>query len=138
MDHLSINSLIEGIALDLIHCGRGLIVQSEIHNAVGIKIADADGLERAFLAKFLHRAPRSINIAVGLVKEVEVEIVELEPLKRVLRGALCPLKCQAPCFLWGYGQSPPIAKGPAIPARSRTSAAHIKMTSVAAIIRAER
>ena len=78
----------EGVYLDLVHRGRDLVVQHEVHDAVGIEVADADRADFPCPVQFLHGPPGAVNVAIGLVDQVEVEIVELKLVQRTLERCL--------------------------------------------------
>ena len=62
------------------------MVEHQVHDAVGVEIADPNGPHAALRVKLLHRAPGAINITVGLMDQVEVEVIQLEPAEGVLEG----------------------------------------------------
>src|SRR4051794_37317372 len=75
----------------LVYSRRHFVMDNEIHYTVRMKVADADGLDPTLAIKLLHRAPRAKNIPIGLVNEVEVEIVELQAPHRAVERSLCLL-----------------------------------------------
>ena len=62
--------LVEWMRLNLVHGRHHIVMDDEVHYTVGMKVADADGLDPTLAIKFLHRAPRAKNISVRLVNEV--------------------------------------------------------------------
>src|SRR5215213_1850545 len=74
---------------DLVHSGHYFVMDNEVHYTVGMKVADANGLDPAFAIKLLHRAPGAKNIAIRLVNEVEIKIVKLQTLHRAVERSLC-------------------------------------------------
>jgi hypothetical protein len=76
------------VDLDLIDRWRHLVVQHEIEQPVRIEIADADGAYAPGLVQFLHRAPGTVDVAIRLVDQPEIEIVELQLVERALERRL--------------------------------------------------
>jgi|SRR5688572_7998353 len=85
---LSLYLLVEGMRFDLVHSGHHFVMDNEVHYTVGMKVADADGLDPTLAIKFLHRAPRAKNIPIRLMNEVEVKIVEPQTLQRAVDRSL--------------------------------------------------
>jgi hypothetical protein len=77
------------MGLNLVDRGGDVVVVDEVLEAVGIEVRHADGLGEAFAVDLLHRSPGAVVVAEGLVDEVQVHVVQAEPLKRRLEGALC-------------------------------------------------
>ena len=76
--------LAEGIDLDLIYHRTDLCMEREVHEAVGREVADANGLHEAVGEHFLEPPPGAVDVAHGLMDEVEVEVVEAEKFERAL------------------------------------------------------
>jgi len=72
------------IDFDLVDRRRNLIECHQIEQTVGVEIADADCAQLAATVSLLHRAPRTVHIAERLVDQVQIEIVELQPLQRLV------------------------------------------------------
>jgi hypothetical protein len=80
--------LLEGVHLDLVDCGRNLVERHDIHQAVRMEVADADGAHFPGTVGVFHCAPGTMDVAERLVDQVEVQIVELQPMQRLLDGLL--------------------------------------------------
>src|SRR5690606_38508829 len=91
-ERLCFDLLLERVHLDLVHRRHDLVVDDQIHDAVRLVIADADGTDAAIAKHSLHRTPGAVNVTERLMDQVEVEIVEPEalqgPLERGLRALL--------------------------------------------------
>src|SRR5690242_21580638 len=87
---LRIDLLMEGIDFDLIDRRYDLVVNHQVHEAVRMKVRNADGLDRASAIRLLHRAPLAIYVAIGLMNQVQVEVFQLQPLERPLQSHLRP------------------------------------------------
>jgi len=83
---LRLELLLEGVHFDLVDRGRDLVMDHQVHEAVGLKVGDADGPDFALLIQLFHGAPFAINIAEGLMDEVEVEVIELQPFQGIFEG----------------------------------------------------
>src|SRR6185369_9813518 len=77
---------------DLVYSGHNFVLDNEVHYTIGMKIAYADGLDPTLAIKLLHRAPRSENIPIRLMNEVEVKIVEVKTLHRAVESSFCFLE----------------------------------------------
>ena len=74
----------EGIDLDLVD-GRGNFVErDQVHQPVRREIGDADSAQLAGLVRVLHRAPGTVDVAEGLVDQVQVEVIHLQALQRLV------------------------------------------------------
>jgi hypothetical protein len=82
-------ALEERMGLDLVDRRGDVVVFDEVHEPVGVEVRHADGLGQTFAADLLHRSPGAVVVAERLVDEVQVHVVEAEPLKRRLERALC-------------------------------------------------
>lgn len=58
----------------------------EIDQAVRVEVRHADRPYPTLLVEVLHGAPRAVNVAVRLVDQVQVEVVEAEPPQRGVEG----------------------------------------------------
>jgi hypothetical protein len=85
---LGLDLLVKGVGSDLVDRRDHLIMHEQIHHTVGLEVADADRPHPALLVQLLHRAACAVHVAEGLVDQVEVQHVELEPLQRTLEGLL--------------------------------------------------
>ena len=68
----------ERVRFDLVDGWRDLVMNDEIHYTVWMKVADPDRSYTAFTIQLFHRPPRAINVTVGLMDKIEVEIVKLK------------------------------------------------------------
>ncbi len=88
---LRLGLLMKGVDLDLVDRRSDLVVEHEVHDAVRIEVADAEGTDAAGAVQLLHRPPGAVDVSVGLVDQVEVQIVELQLVHRALERGLCAL-----------------------------------------------
>lgn len=77
---MGLDLLIEWMGLDLIDRGHEFVVDDQVHQPVRLEVADADGSDPAFPVQFLHRPPGAIDIAVGLVDQIQIQVIQLQPL----------------------------------------------------------
>ena len=75
---LCFNLLMERVRFDLIDGWHDLVMYDEIHYAVRMKVAESDRSDTAFTIQIFHRTPRTVNVTVGLMDKIKVEIVELK------------------------------------------------------------
>ena len=73
---LLLGALQEGVGFYLVDRGHDLVVEHQVQVAVGRKVRDADRAGAAFGVDFFHGAPRAVDVTVGLVDEVEVDVVQ--------------------------------------------------------------
>ena len=81
-------ALEERVGLDLVDRGRDLVVLDEVDEPVGVEVGDPDRLDQALAVQVLHGPPGAVVVAEGLVDQVQVEVVEAEPLQRLLERSL--------------------------------------------------
>jgi hypothetical protein len=62
-------------------------VDDEVDQPVGVEVRDPDGARGALRVEVLHGVPLTVDVAVRLVNQVEVDVVEPEALKRRLERA---------------------------------------------------
>jgi hypothetical protein len=74
----------EGIDLDLVDRRLDLVEGHDVHQAVGLEVAEADSAQLAVAVSLFHRAPGAVHVAEGLVDQVEVEVVQLQALQRLV------------------------------------------------------
>ena len=70
----------ERVSLKLVHGGLHFVVQEKVLQAFIGEARHADGPDSAFFIKPLAGSPRRIIVAVGLVQQVEVDIIQPEQL----------------------------------------------------------
>jgi hypothetical protein len=85
---LLVGALVERVRLDLVDRRDDLVVVDEVDQPVGEEVRHADGLREPFAVELLHRAPLAVVVAVRLVDEVEVHVIEAQPLQRRVDRAL--------------------------------------------------
>jgi hypothetical protein len=71
-----------GVGLDLVDRRGESGAVDEVHEPVGVEVRDADCLDHALLVEGTHGAPRAVVVAIGLVDQVQVEVVEAQTLQR--------------------------------------------------------
>ena len=81
----------EHVALDLVHGGRDAVERDEVCEVIWVEASCPYGADNALLVELLHGAPRAEDVAERLVDEVEVDVVEPQPLERHVEAALGPL-----------------------------------------------
>lgn len=72
------------MGFDLIDRRRDLVVQNQVLKAVGVEVRHTDGADAALAVKLLHGAPRTVDVAVRLVDQIEVQIVQPQLRHRLL------------------------------------------------------
>lgn len=68
----------ERVRLDLVHRGHDVVLGGQVHEAVDREIADSDGPGPTAGENFLHGPPLGV-VAVGLVDQMEVDVLQAEP-----------------------------------------------------------
>lgn len=86
-----VGALVEGVGLDLVDRRRDLVVVDQVHQPVGVDVRDTDGPGAAPGGQALHGPPGAVDVAVGLVDQVRVEVVEAELARRGVEGAPGPV-----------------------------------------------
>jgi hypothetical protein len=56
-------------------------VNHQVHDAVRLKVGNANGFDLALLVQFFHRAPFAIYITIGLMDKIQVNIIQLQAIK---------------------------------------------------------
>src|SRR4051794_6635297 len=79
---LVVRALEVRVRLDLVHRGRNLVVVDEVHQPVGVEVGDSDRPDGALAEELLHRAPGAVVVPERLVDQVQVDMLEAEPLQR--------------------------------------------------------
>ena len=74
-EFLGFDLLIERMSLDLIHRRNHLVMHHQVHQTVGLEVADPDGSYPAFPVQVFHVSPSAIHIPKGLVNQVQIEIL---------------------------------------------------------------
>jgi hypothetical protein len=83
-----IGPLMERVRLDLVD-GRGdLVLIDQVDQPIHREVRHTDRPDSALPKEVLHRTPLAVVVAEGLVDQIEVEVVQAEALKRLLKGAL--------------------------------------------------
>ena len=57
----------------------------QVHQSVGLEVADPDGLRPAFPVQLFHGSPSAIHVPKGLVNKVQIELLQLQPLQRSVK-----------------------------------------------------
>ena len=81
-------ALEERVRLDLVDRRGHVVVLDEIDEPVGVEVGDTDRPGEAVGVELLHRPPEAVVVAERLVDQVEVDVVEAEPLEGPLEGGL--------------------------------------------------
>ncbi len=76
--------LIKGMGLDLIYHWRNFVTKNKIDKSVAWEVCNANSFYAAGFLQFCHRSPGAVNIVIGLVYEVKIEIIELQFVQRYL------------------------------------------------------
>ncbi len=84
---LGLDLLVERVGFDLVDRRGDVVVDDQVHHAVGVEVADADGADPALPVERLHVPPGAVDVAVRLVDQVEVQVVQSQPLQRPLERA---------------------------------------------------
>jgi hypothetical protein len=61
--------------------------RKQIYETVRIEVTDPNGADFTGFVQFFHRPPRSINITVGLVDEIKVEVIQPQLVHGALEGS---------------------------------------------------
>ncbi len=78
---LVVGALEERMGLDLVD-GRGdLVVDDQVDQTVGVEVGHADRPGRPLTVQRLHGAPLAVDVAERLVHQVQVEVVQTQPVK---------------------------------------------------------
>ena len=73
--------LVEGVNFNLVH-RRGHVVKGDkVGQSVWMEVADANGANFACLLQFFHGTPGSMDIAVRLMNQVQVNVIQLQPIQ---------------------------------------------------------
>ena len=73
---LLLSALQEGVGFYLVDCRHDLVVEHQVQVAIRRKVRDADRAGAAFGIDFFEGAPRTIDVTVGLVNEIKVDVVQ--------------------------------------------------------------
>ena len=66
---------------DLVHRRCHVVMHDQVHQPVRWEVADPDGADPALPVQRLHVPPGTVDISDGLVDQVQIEIVQLQPLQ---------------------------------------------------------
>src|SRR4028118_2117241 len=77
------------MGFDLVDRRNYLVVNDYIHQSIGLEVANTDGSNLAFSIQFFHCSPRAIDIAVGLMNQIKIQIIQLQSFERSFKGLLC-------------------------------------------------
>nr|GEU28231.1 hypothetical protein [Tanacetum cinerariifolium] len=78
--------LVERIDLHLVDGRLDVVEGDQVHQTVGLEIAHAYRAQLAGAVGLFHRAPRAVHVAERLMDQVQVQVVELQPLQRLVDG----------------------------------------------------
>lgn len=76
----------ERVSLKLVDGGLHLIVQEKVLQAFIGEARHTYGADKSFFVKPFAGSPRRIIVAVGLVQQVEVDVIQSEQLQRLVEG----------------------------------------------------
>ena len=79
-------ALEERVRLDLVDRRGHVVVLDEIDETVRVEVGDTDRPGQAVGVELLHRPPEAVVVPERLVDQVQVDVVETEPLQRPLEG----------------------------------------------------
>lgn len=85
---LGFDLLVEGVGFDLVNCRNHFVINDEVYKPIRIEVADTDGFDAAISIQLLHRPPRAVNVAVGLVDQIQVEVIQSQLVQRPLESLL--------------------------------------------------
>ncbi len=86
--------LLEGIDLNLFDSRSDGMVDHQVGNPIRVKVGNPDGLDLPLFVQLFHGPPLPIDVAIGLMDEVEVQIIQLKPVQRALerpQGTFVPI-----------------------------------------------
>src|SRR6185369_9713073 len=81
---LGLDLLTERMRFYLVDCRCHLVVNDEIHDPVRLEIADADRTDFAFPTQLFHGPPGTVDIAVRLMDQIQIQIIQLQPGQRFI------------------------------------------------------
>ena len=87
-EFLGFDLLIERMGFDLVHRRHHFVMHDQVHQPVGLEVADPDGAYPAFPVQLFHGPPRAIHVPKGLVDQVQIQILQLQPLQRSFKRLL--------------------------------------------------
>lgn len=71
---------------------RNARIQSDrLDKPVWMKIAYANYPDFSFLIQFLHSSPLAIYITIGLMHQIQVEVIQLQSFQRIFKSRFCSL-----------------------------------------------
>ena len=83
--------LMEDVGLHLVDRRRDFGELAQVDQAVGIKVADADGAQLASPVGLLHGAVGAVIVTERLVNQQQIDVVGVQFLQRAVDGGLCLL-----------------------------------------------
>src|SRR5215207_2279798 len=87
-EFLGFDLLMERMGFDLVHRRHHFVVHHQVHQPVGLEVADPDGSYRAFPVQLFHGSPSPMHIPEGLVNQVQINMLQLQPLQRPVKRLL--------------------------------------------------
>jgi hypothetical protein len=78
---LVVRALEERMGLDLVDRRGDLVVVDQVDQPVGVEVRHPDRLDQTLTVEVLHRPPGAVDVAEGLVDQVQVEVVQAQPLQ---------------------------------------------------------
>src|SRR5215218_9884046 len=128
-EFLGFDLLMERMGFDLIHRWHHFVMHDQVHQPVGLEVANPDGSYRAFTVELFHGSPSAMHIPKGLVNQVQINLLQLQPLQRPVKrllGAFVSgirdpeLGGDEQLFSWHTGPLDSFADGLFIPISSRS------------------
>jgi hypothetical protein len=72
----------KGLTSTWFTAGGTVVEHHDVHQAVRVEVADTDGAQLAGLVGPFHGAPGTMHVAVRLVDQVQVQVVQLQAAQR--------------------------------------------------------
>ena len=79
-------ALVKRVRFNLINGRNDAVVQHQIHYTVGVEVGNTDGADFTRLYCRLHCPPRAMHIAIRLVDQIQIQIIQAEFLQRSVDG----------------------------------------------------
>ena len=77
----SMQLLVEGVLFNLAYCVDNAVEGDKVGHSVRMEVTDANGANFACLLQFFHGTPGTMDITVRLVNQVQVNVVQLQPVQ---------------------------------------------------------